>query len=478
MKVLFIVRDIMVFERFGVMSLAAVLRQHGHTVDFCYSLREDPDQFIAAFQPAVVAYSLTTSFHTYYLELNRQLKERHQFFAIFGGPHATFFPDIINHEGVDAVCRGEGEGALLDLVAALAAGRGPAGILNLTVKTDGQVHTAALRPLIANLDDLPFPDREIVYRKSPSLARQKVKSFMSGRGCPYQCSYCFNREYNRLYRGLGKITRQRSPENVIAEIRAVRERYPLAMVRFMDDTFLIAPREWLREFSQLYRRDIALPFFCMGRFELVSEENAALLREAGCVSMYCAIEAGNERIRNRIATRNQSREQILAGSRLLHRAGIAICAENIIGFPTENVAEMLETVELNIAAGIDCAIASVLTPFPGTLIATIAQEHKCFSPDYTNLPDSFYEGTPLNYSPREKKQIARLRGLFNIMVAFPALFRLRGLLLNLPLAPVYDVLASFLHMYLMRFRISPVRMTLRETLETILLFMQMRKNEQ
>jgi len=473
MKILFILRDVNYFERFGVMYLSALLKQKEYQVEFCFTLKEDIHSVMRKFQPQIVAYSLTTGFHNYYIQLNDELKKTYSFFAVAGGPHPTFYPSVLAESSLNAICRGEGEAGFLELVEAIDKQSDLRFIRNIDVKFENRVYTNKLRPLLDNLDQLPFPDREAIYRKNRDFYRLKIKCFMSGRGCPYKCSYCFNREYNRLYKGNGKIVRKRSPGNVIAEIKDVMDKYPLEIVRFMDDTFLVSSRHWLVEFTQLYSREIGLPYVCMGRYELCDQETVILLKDSGCISIYNAIEAGNEHIRTQIACRSQTKDQIFTGSRHLHNAGIKICAENIVGFPTETIDQMFETVKLNIDARIDCAVASILNPYPGTEIARLSAEHGCFEDDaYKNAPTSFFDSSPLNYTEKEKKHILRIRLLFNVFVALPVLYRLRYVLIRLPLNKIYFLLSEFTHLYAMRFKIFPIQLSFADTIQNFMLFLK------
>ncbi len=102
-----------------------------------------------------------------------------------------------------------------------------------------------MRPYVEDLDSLPFPDRALVYERDPIAARGKIKHFLTGRGCPYNCTYCFNHALSEIYRGKGQRFRQRSVDNVIEEVRWVRDHYPLEFVVFVDDTFVLSkPSGW------------------------------------------------------------------------------------------------------------------------------------------------------------------------------------------------------------------------------------------
>lgn len=172
----------------GIMSLSAVLKQKGHKVELLKTQNLNFKQIVEKvkdFSPDIFAYSIMTGEHNYYFDLNQNLKKKFKVFSIFGGPHPTFYPETIYKNGVDAVCLGEGEGAILELVENLAKKKSINKIRNLWIKDGNQIIKNPIRPLVENLDILPFPDREIIYNSSPEFKKYKSKFFFSGRGCPY-----------------------------------------------------------------------------------------------------------------------------------------------------------------------------------------------------------------------------------------------------------------------------------------------------
>jgi anaerobic magnesium-protoporphyrin IX monomethyl ester cyclase len=174
------------YEPQGIMHLSSVLKAAGHEVDLVVATHQDPVQVAREFQPDVAAYSVITGSQRYYLDVNRRIKrEVDGVFSVFGGPHPTFFPEMVEEEGVDGICRGEGEEALLELVGALASG-GPEAVLsvdNWSFQRNGDggnagIITNPVRPYVADLDSLPFPDRALVYERDPISARSKIKHFL------------------------------------------------------------------------------------------------------------------------------------------------------------------------------------------------------------------------------------------------------------------------------------------------------------
>ena len=204
---------------------------------------------------------------------------------------------------------------------------------------DGQVHRNAPRPLLteAELDALPFPDRELLYDAHPASPRTRIRPIITGRGCPYDCSFCFNKAYADLYAG-GKRAAPAQPR-----ARAGRDQAPCGMATGSTSspswtTPSSLNRKWLREFLPAYAQEIGIPWWCQVRANLVNEDDGTLLKEGGCVSVSFGVEAGNDRLRNEILNRRMSREQILRASELLRQNGIAFSTNNMLGLPTGGLA--------------------------------------------------------------------------------------------------------------------------------------------
>jgi len=124
MRVLFVEKQIN-YEPQGIMQLSSVLKQAGHEVALMIAEQDDPVQFAREFEPDIVGYSVMTGSQRYYFDLNMQIRAAmngRKVMSVFGGPHPTFFPEMIEEPGVDGLCVGEGEGPMLDLVNALGNG--------------------------------------------------------------------------------------------------------------------------------------------------------------------------------------------------------------------------------------------------------------------------------------------------------------------------------------------------------------------
>ncbi|HAH31252.1 MAG TPA: hypothetical protein DCL44_02940 [Elusimicrobia bacterium] len=433
MKILFIYKFEYV-ESLGIMYLSSVLKSRGHQVYFLdIAFEKDISSEVMKIAPQVIGYSVTTGKHKFYKELNASLKKTSSFLSVFGGPHCTFFPEFIKEDGVDVVIRGEAEFALLDLIEALEKGKEITKIQNVWVKLDGEIHKNSLRPLVENLDSIPFPDRSLTakYEHYRKMHRRFV---ISGRGCPYNCSYCFNHSYNKLYSGLGKVVRKRSVENVIAELKEVRDNFKPRRFQFVDDTFII-DKKWTLEFCAAYKREITIPFMVYLRVNLVTEEIVKALKEAGCVTAVYAIESGDEHIRNKILKRNISEAEILKANSIFKKYKIKEFVQNMIGLPDETLEDAYKTLRLNIKCKPDCTWVSVFQPYPGTDLGQYAVEKGYFNADVNSFNESYFTGSTIKMKDIER--LERLQNLFSITVSFPFLLPLVKFLIKLPLQIIY-----------------------------------------
>lgn len=422
MKVLFVL-DVgsLDQEPLGMMHISALLKQHGHTCE-ALDLTECKD-LVAAVRgcdPQLLAFSAVTGPHKRLVRASQEIKKELNILSIFGGPHPSYFPELIEHDGVDIVCQGEGEYPMLELVEALEAGKDFAHIPNLWVKRDGQIYRNPPRPFIQDLDSLPWPDREL-FNSFSNLHIEDTRYFMGGRGCPYDCTFCFNHVAKKL--AGGNYVRWRSAENLIGELKVVKEQYGMRFVNFQDDTFVLR-MDWLEEFTALYRQEIGLPFLCHVRANLVNDHMSRLLADAGCVHVGMGLEAGNDHLRNVVLRKNVTREQLINACRSLRAHGITVSTQNMFGLPFETIDTVLDTIELNIACRPERTNLFFYVPYPRTQLAQTAIDGGFFQAEKLDcLPENFTtEFSSVNLALANARQIEQLAKLTRFCVHFPVFF--------------------------------------------------------
>ena len=353
MKIAF-VQDIIQFSvPLGTTLIAGSLRHAGHEVEV-YVVENNLDKTLNEldqYKPDAVAFSVITGSHLEYIKIARTIKQKFNIPIIWGGPHATFFPKIIEEDYADAVCVGEGEDATLEFANAFdnEEKKIPTNIPNFWVKRDGVIHRNAIRPRNKSLDDLPYAARDLFFNKFPMLKNHGIKHFLAHRGCPHKCTYCFNHTYNKMYQeqaGDKKVFFSRSPDSIVDEIQWLQKTETIKTVAFVDDVFTLH-KKWTLKFAEIYGRRCGIPFSINARFDHMDEEIIASLAKAGLSLVHCGIESGNDYMRNKVMVREQTLESIFLAGNLLKKYGVKLLTENVLGNPGETFEMAMETLELN-----------------------------------------------------------------------------------------------------------------------------------
>jgi len=459
MKVLFINKfldkEAIYRDPLGIMTLAAMVRPK-HKVFVIEPVRENVKKRMDEIQPDVIAYSLRTGYHRYYIDLNLQLKKKYKFISIFGGPHVTFYPNVINEEGVDTICQGEADEAFAEFVDVLEQGGDINKVKNFWIKTPAGIIKNEKRPLNQNLDSIPFPDRKM-FNDYEEVRIAKVHSFIASRGCPFKCTYCFNDGMSKSYEGQ-KYVRRRSVDNVIEELKIVKEKYDLKIAIFEDDTFNLS-RKWLKEFCEKFSK-LNLKLLPIGvRAELIDEEQVQWLKKANCVSLIFGLESGNEKVRREVLFRNITDKKMIECARLLRKYGIGFATENILAIPTSTLDDDIETLALNLKCKPLYGGAKLMQPYPGTMIYNIAVRMGLFKEKNFDVLTDFTASSNLKMDNRLERE--NLQRLFAIVIRFPFLFRYIRFLIKLRLKPLYAVLHEIFKAYI-GIKFMPYRRSLRE----------------
>lgn len=272
---------------------------------------------------------------------------------VYGGVHATISPESCIEE-CDITCIGEGEEAFLELVNAIEENRPIDNIKNLWIKKD-KIIKNQVRPLIDNLDILPYADYDIEdhYILKKNIVKFKEEDlngqifFLTGRGCPYSCTYCSNEHFNKMYKGLGKVVRWHSPDYIINCILDLKSRFKtLKYFDIRDDTFSFRTLEDIKEFCKLYKEKVNMRFKCLADPITISEEKIKLLVDAGCTDIIIGIQ-GQEKTNFDIYKRYQKDKQVLDAANILKKyKELAVMYDVITCNPYEKKENILNLIKL------------------------------------------------------------------------------------------------------------------------------------
>lgn len=425
-------------ENLGVEYLSICLKKAGHDVSLVF----DPMLFgsyflrikhlqnafdfsskivakIKKLEPDLICFSVFSDYYGWASALADRIKKETGAKIIFGGIHPTSVPEIvIKQDSVDFVCAGEGEDALVELADALNNGKSPKNIRNIWSKNNGMVHANELRPLVQDLDSIPFPDKELFKNEYEGFCKE-VYTVISGRGCVNACTYCHNSYLKDLYQGKGKYLRRRSPENVLEELILARKRWRIERVSFFDDLF-IYDLQWLRRFLEIYHKEIGLPYFCHVHPSFVNPETVSLLEESGCSSVTMGIQTFNERIRREKLYRFEKNHEIEKAIRLFAKTRIFLFTNIILGLPGQDDSVIIDDLRCSARNKADMVATNWLRYYPKVKLIDIAEKSGELGMLQKQSIDINTQYLPYSIAGNTyNKKGAKLRNLFSFCQVIP-----------------------------------------------------------
>ena len=202
------------------------------------------------------------------------------------------------------------------------------------------------------------------------------------------------------------------------EIESHVKKWKVEYIYFWADTFLAWSNKEFDEFIEMYK-DIKLPFWCQTRIETISEYKFKKLKEVGLHRITFGMEHGNEEFRRKVVKRNYSNKLAIELMKIPEHLDITFSVNNIIGFPGETRELAFDTIELNRHFKSDDTSCSVLIPFHGTEIRTLAEEQGLITKDSILTIGNSAEAGVLDMPQWPKEEVAKLRNTFAMYVKFP-----------------------------------------------------------
>ncbi len=400
------------WQPLGTLYVAASLLEAGHDVRFlngAFMSREEIIVKLTEFGPSVVGLYSTTFGWDKAEQTARDIKSSIKgVFVVSGGPYPIAARGAClegGGEAIDAVVSGEGELTMVEMLERLEKGESLRGVPGVVYREGGAVLDNGPRPLITDLDSIPFPARMLLgdpdgYVPPPATYRRRpVAVMITSRGCNRKCIFCFQIDRHRET-GI----RYRSVENVLEEIElCLAQGY--REIKFLDDTLAADYGRAMSLATEIKRRKLDFTWFASACVNQVDRPLLQAFKEAGCWAILFGAESGVQKnlaaIRKGI-TLEQTRRAVKAA----REAGLRVLTPFIFGIPGETFEEGLRTIDFALELDPDIANFHAITPFPGTELYDNLDLYGSVSHD---LSDYTYQGIAFVPHTMSRRQIAELR---------------------------------------------------------------------
>ncbi len=329
-------------------DMVSKLKQFKHIDYGKYNLKIDKSidpekaflEMVEREEPDVIFASTMTDMFPYTCDFIRLAKEKRSINAVMGGIHPTLNPqECIDTDCIDAICIGEGEGAIIDYLDNLDGTRvKQTSIENLWIKQDGEIYKNPTRPLV-DMDSLPFLDYSIYDPRH--FHRAYMGKMMVGgdvqesRGCPKKCSYCANAILNTEIYARSRIARF-SPEHFVEESEFLQKTWGINFSKFHSEDIGAVNVDTLAKLSDLYRRKVNIPFTSSAHPKSLTKRKLRLLKEMNCASLSIAMECGDEDYRTNVLARTYTNDVFKERIAWANEAGIRTYVLTMIGLPYES----------------------------------------------------------------------------------------------------------------------------------------------
>ncbi len=403
----------------GLAYLAATAEKLGHKIKIIdamimeYSF-EDIIKEITIFDPDVIGATSWTQNINSTLGIIREAKTRNpNLISVIGGPHASLMAKDILKENkfVDIVVRGEGERTFSEVLEKIEKNQDYSSIKGISYRDNKIIIENDDREKIKDLDDLPLPAYHLLpmdkytvkyrlfdYERVGNLG-DKYCAISTCRGCPYNCVFCSSRAL------WGKKWRARSAENVIDEIKFLKEKYKIKVIDFMDDTVTINKKRILK-ICELIKKEKLDIFWTAGtRVDLFDKEIARAFRKADCSLARLAPESGNQESLDYLQ-KNFTLDDVKGAIKIAKESKLDTSGNFIIGVPGENRKMINKTISFAKKLNLTHTTFSILDPLPGTKIYEIAKQNNLL------LTDDWSKYTPMksvlklkNLKPKELERL-------------------------------------------------------------------------
>lgn len=391
----------------GLAYLAASLLEYKDNLDIeiIDGLIMDYDDYyekISLIEADIVGVTSTITQLNEALKIPSLVKRKDAKFIIGGPGSANLASSRLHESGYSVICYGEGERTIVELMKAFEKGLPLKDVKGISFLHNNQEVRTAPRELIENLDEIPFPARDLLDMKkylSIWKGRMGVTStqVVSSRGCPFSCRFCSKNIFGRRIRFVSHI-------RVIEEMRQVYEKYKAEIIFFDDDLFTI-DRKRVLDFCDAMEKELpGKKWGAQARVETIDLEMLTRMKQAGCTNLMFGVESGSQRILDFLG-KGTTVDQIRKAFMWVNEVGILGGMYLIVGIPGETQQDIDMTKKLIREFRPKSIDLCFLTPIPGTEIYEMTKHLIRDDVDFFNFNESYesvYRKEVFEVEPQER----------------------------------------------------------------------------
>lgn len=377
---------------------------------------------VEEWRPDIIMASVLESTFLFTIDILKQVRQL-GIPHVLGGVFTTFAPETaLSYSEVDIVCRGEGEKIIVPLCQKLVAEESLDNVPNLSFKDKNGIIINTSMTSLVDMNDNPSFDAsafsENCFYRAMGGTMYKMYPVETHRGCVHKCAFCNSPMQSKFYKSeVGDVYfRKKKIKNVMKDVEYFSKECGAEYLHFWADDFFLYSKKEIDEFCEAYKV-IKLPFYVQTHPNNIDEYKVQKLVAVGLDRIGIGVEHGNEKFRREVLNRNYSNSSAIEGINILHKYGIMVSCNNILGFPDETPELHMDTVELNRKLNPDYASASIFTPFVGTPLRELAIQKGYLEKDVIAPTNS--ERSILEMPNFTKDEISGKSRTFNLYLKFP-----------------------------------------------------------
>ena len=455
----------------GLAAISGVLKQGGHDTRLLHVCEKlwplptynDLADLVREYTPGIIGFSAMSQQYAWCVDMAAQLDAEFGLPTVVGGVHCTMVPEEVTTDGAfDFVCVGEGELAMLELVNKLEADEDPRLVPNMRIPANRLERVMArVAPEKTLTESVPLdPGGAVVNAVGPfpvltELAPKDYDLFdldhiirvrngwmgmLTSRGCPYKCTYCFNKEIVDRYLDDGgadkgkEYLRHYDLDRIINEIKTLKVRHPHMTTLIFDDDLFTLNRQYVKEFCEAYiKAEINLPFVVNAHVQKFDDEMAENLARAGCMIVKYGLESGSDEVRRNVLWRYMTNDKIAASFESAHKFDLHTSAFVMFGLPHETMDQIRETIRLCARVKMGRFRWAIFFPFPGTAGYRITMDADLIDPEKMKGMGNYFDGSCLRFGEEHDLMIEKLGKCFHWWVNAAT---------DWPTAPLYQELVD------------------------------------